>query len=92
MGKKVTKITGRKCPISKKAPMFGHNVSHAQNKTKRRFNVGLSHKNLFFVIDGATRSIRVRISHHAYRTIDKMRNTVGEQEAYNYVITQLKSA
>jgi large subunit ribosomal protein L28 len=89
---KVRKITGRKCPVSKKSPMFGHKVSHAQNKTKRKFNVGLYSKTLHFVVNGNNHKIRVRISHHAYRTIDKIRNTEGEQQAYEFVLQQLKAA
>jgi large subunit ribosomal protein L28 len=51
----------RKCAISGKGPMFGNNVSHANNKTKRRFNVNLRTVRVTLP-DGTRRKIRVAAS------------------------------
>jgi large subunit ribosomal protein L28 len=51
----------RKCAISGKGPMFGNNVSHANNKTKRRFNVNLRTVRVTLP-DGTKRKIRVAAS------------------------------
>lgn len=76
----------KKCPISKKGPMSGNTVSHAQNKGKRRFNVGLAVHNLYFVLaDGMVKKLKVRISNHALRTIDKIRNTEGDIAAFEFI-------
>ena len=34
----------RVCDVTGKKPMFGNNVSHAHNKTRRRFNINLQKK------------------------------------------------
>ena len=34
----------RHCDVTGKRPMFGNNVSHAHNKTRRRFNINLQKK------------------------------------------------
>lgn len=48
----------RVCDICGKKPMIGNNVSHANNKTKRRWNVNL--RNVRAVLDsGSTKKIRV---------------------------------
>ncbi len=75
----------KKCPVSKKSPMFGHKVSHAQNKTKRRFEVSLQWRNMFFVFEDVSKSARLRISQHAYRTINKIRNTDGDKAAFEFL-------
>jgi large subunit ribosomal protein L28 len=75
----------RKCKVMKKGPMVGNNVSHANNKTKRRFELAIQWRRLFFVIDGVTRQFRVRISQHACRTIDKIRNTEGDDIALAFL-------
>ena len=49
--------------------MVGNNVSHAMNKTKRKFNVNLTTKR--FYIPEEDRWIRLRVSASAIRTIDK---------------------
>ena len=51
----------RKCAISGKGPMFGNNVSHANNKTKSRFNVNLRTVRVTLP-DGTRRKIRVAAS------------------------------
>ncbi len=49
--------------------MSGHNVSHANNKTKRRFLPNLQHRK--FWIESENRWISLRLSNAALRTIDK---------------------
>ena len=51
----------RVCKVTGKRPMSGNNVSHANNKTKRRFWV-----------ESENRWVRLRISNAALRTIDKV--------------------
>lgn len=49
--------------------MSGHNVSHANNKTKRRFLPNLQHRR--FWVESENRWISLRLSNAALRTIDK---------------------
>jgi large subunit ribosomal protein L28 len=58
------------CQITGKKPMIGHNVSHANNKTKRRFLPNL-HIHRFWV-DSEKRWVKLRISSNGLRTIDKL--------------------
>ncbi len=59
----------RVCPLTLKRPMSGHNVSHANNKTKRRFLPNLqTHR---FWIESQKRFIKLRLSTKAMRYIDK---------------------
>jgi large subunit ribosomal protein L28 len=58
----------RVCELSGKGPMSGHNVSHANNKTKRRFLPNLNEVTLISDILG--QSYKLRISAHALRTVD----------------------
>ncbi len=59
----------RVCIITKKKPLTGNNVSHANNRTKRRFLPNLQWKK--FWIPEQKRWIRLRVSTHAIKTIDK---------------------
>ena len=59
----------RVCKVTGKRPMSGHNVSHANNKTKRRFLPNL-HTHRFWVAS-EKRWVRLRISAKAMRIIDK---------------------
>lgn len=59
----------RVCEVTGKKPMSGHNVSHANNKTKRRFLPNLQHRK--FWIESENRWISLRLSNAALRTIDK---------------------
>ncbi len=59
----------RVCQITGKKPMVGNNVSHANNKTKRRFLPNLQYRR--FWIESESRWIRLRITNAALRTIDK---------------------
>jgi large subunit ribosomal protein L28 len=58
----------RVCELTGKGPMSGHNVSHANNKTKRRFLPNLNEVTL--ISDSLGRSYRLRISAAALRSVD----------------------
>ena len=58
------------CQVTGKRPMSGHNVSHANNRTKRRFLPNL-HSRRFWVA-GEHRWVRLRVSQQGLRTIDKL--------------------
>jgi len=58
----------RKCEITGKGPMVGYNVSHAHNKTKRRFLPNLRTVRITLE-DGTTK--KIRISAKALRTLKK---------------------
>ncbi|KEI34970.1 MULTISPECIES: 50S ribosomal protein L28 [Allofrancisella] len=57
------------CIITGKKPITGNNVSHAQNKTKRRFLPNL-HTHRFWV-ESENRYIKLRVSSKGMRIIDK---------------------
>ena len=59
----------RVCEITGKKPMSGHNVSHANNKTKRRFLPNLQRRR--FWIESESRWISLRLTNVALRIIDK---------------------
>ncbi|HWT54078.1 MAG TPA: 50S ribosomal protein L28 [Rhodocyclaceae bacterium] len=59
----------RVCQVTGKAPMVGNNVSHANNKTKRRFLPNLQSRR--FWIEAENRWVRLRVSTAGLRTIDK---------------------
>ena len=59
----------RVCDITGKKPMFGNNVSHAKNKTKRRFNINLQRKK--FWLPDENRYVTLRISTSGMKIIDK---------------------
>ncbi len=59
----------RICQVTGKTPMVGHNVSHANNKTKRRFLPNLQQRR--FWVESENRWVTVRLSNAALRTIDK---------------------
>ncbi|HKJ93385.1 MAG TPA: 50S ribosomal protein L28 [Longimicrobiales bacterium] len=48
----------RECYVCGKKPQFGNNVSHANNKTKRRWNPNLQHVRIL-AEDGTTKRVRV---------------------------------
>lgn len=58
----------RRCEISGKTVMTGNNVSHANNKTRRRFLPNLQEKNL--TSDALGQEIRLRLTTAALRTIE----------------------
>ena len=59
----------RVCEVTGKGPMVGNNVSHANNKTKRRFLPNLHYRRFF--IEAENRWVRLRVSNAALRLIDK---------------------
>ena len=59
----------RVCQVTGKKPMVGNNVSHANNKTKRRFLPNLQSRR--FWVESENRWVRLRVSTNALRTIDK---------------------
>jgi large subunit ribosomal protein L28 len=59
----------RRCALTGKRPQVGYSVSHANNKTKRRQLPNLQSKRIF--VDELNRFVRIRLSAHALRTIDK---------------------
>ena len=59
----------RVCQVTGKAPMVGNHVSHANNKTKRRYLPNL-HSRRFWV-ESENRWVRLRVSSAALRLIDK---------------------
>ena len=58
----------RKCELTGKIPLKGHNVSHANNKTKRKFLPNL--KKVTFKSDVLKRNIRLNVSNAALKTVD----------------------
>ena len=59
----------RVCQVTGKRPMTGHNVSHANNKTKRRFLPNLQYRR--FWLEDEKRWVRLRITNAALRIIDR---------------------
>ena len=57
------------CQVTGKRPQSGNNVSHAHNKTRRRFLPNLQSKR--FWIESEKRYVRLRVSHKGLRIIDK---------------------
>lgn len=60
----------RVCQVTGKAPMVGHQVSHANNKTKRRFMPNLQYRR--FWVEGENRWVRLRLTTAGLRTVDKI--------------------
>jgi len=59
----------RVCQVTGKKPMAGNNVSHANNRTKRRFLPNLQYRK--FWVESENRWVKLRITNAALRTIDK---------------------
>ena len=60
----------RLCQVTGKAPMVGHTVSHANNKTKRRFMPNLQYRR--FWVESENRWVRLRLTTAGLRTVDKV--------------------
>ena len=58
----------RICELTGKRPLKGHKVSHANNKTKRRFLPGI--KKVTFKSDLLKKNINLNVSNSALRTVD----------------------
>ena len=59
----------RVCQVTGKAPMVGNKVSHADNRTKRRFLPNLHYRR--FWVESENRFVRLRVSNAGLRLIDK---------------------
>ena len=59
----------RVCQVTGKAPMVGNKVSHANNRTKRRFLPNLQYRR--FWVESENRFVRLRVSNAGLRVIDK---------------------
>jgi large subunit ribosomal protein L28 len=60
----------RVCEVTGKKPMSGHNVSHAKNRTKRRFLPNL-HKHRFWV-PSLNKFVTLKVSSKGIKIIDKL--------------------
>ena len=68
----------RRCALTGKGVLVGNNVSHANNRTKRRFLPNLQRRRLFSETLGE--SIRLRISANALRTVERQGGLDGLEE------------
>ena len=59
----------KKCELTGKIPLKGHNVSHANNKTKRKFLPNL--KKVYFKSQILKRNLRLTVSNAGVRSVDK---------------------
>jgi len=59
----------RVCQVTGKGPVTGYNISHANNKTRRRFLPNLQHHR--FWVESEKRFVRLRVSAKGMRIIDK---------------------
>jgi large subunit ribosomal protein L28 len=59
----------RRCELTGKKPMFGHNVSHSNRRTNRRFDPNLQRVTLFS--EALLRRVALRVSTRALRTVQK---------------------
>ncbi|MCL2013277.1 MAG: 50S ribosomal protein L28 [Cystobacterineae bacterium] len=71
----------RVCQVTGKRPLVGNNVSHANNKTKRRLLPNLQYRR--FWVPSLSRWIRLRISAHGLRVINR--------RGIDAVVAQLKA-
>ena len=60
----------RVCQVTGKAPMVGHTVSHANNKTKRRFMPNLQYRR--FWVESENRWVRLRLTTAGVRMVDQV--------------------
>ena len=60
----------RTCQVTGKRPTVGNNVSHANNKTRRRFLPNLHKKRIW--VPSEQRYVTLRVSARGLRTIDKI--------------------
>jgi large subunit ribosomal protein L28 len=69
----------RVCELTGKKAMFGNNVSHAMNKTRRRFNVNLIKKR--FYLPEEDKWITLKVAASSLKTINKKGITAVVKEA-----------
>ena len=76
----------RVCDVTGKKPMFGNNVSHANNKSRRRFNVNLQKKRFWLPDENCF--VTLRVSTKGMRIIDKkgIRKVINELKAQGKTI------
>lgn len=60
----------RVCQVTGKGPISGNNVSHANNKTRRRYLPNLHNRRLW--VESEQRWVSLRVSSHGLRIIDKV--------------------
>jgi large subunit ribosomal protein L28 len=60
----------RVCQVTGKRPITGNNVSHANNKTRRRFLPNIQHRR--FWVEEENRFVSLKVSARGIRTIDKL--------------------
>ena len=58
----------KKCELTGKSPLKGHNVSHSNNKTKRKFLPNL--KKVIFKSDILKKNVKLNVTNAAVRTVD----------------------
>ena len=58
----------KKCELTAKRPLKGHNVSHANNKTKKRFLPNI--RKIIFRSDILKKNIKLNVSNAALKTVD----------------------
>ena len=59
----------RVCQVTGKGPVTGNNISHANNKTKRRYLPNLQYRK--FWVEGENRWVKMRLTNAGLRLIDK---------------------
>ena len=71
----------RICDVTGRKPMFGNNVSHAHNKSRRRFDINLQKKR-FWLAD-ENRRITLNVTTQGLRLIDKIgiRKVINKMKA-----------
>ena len=71
----------RVCDVTGRKPMYGNNVSHAHNKSRRRFDINLQKKR--FWLPDEKRWVTLRVSTQGLRLIDKIgiRKVVNRMKA-----------
>lgn len=58
----------RRCAVTGKGVQTGNNVSHANNKTRRRFLPNV--REVVFISDSLGRSVRLKVSAHGLRSVE----------------------
>ena len=72
----------KRCELTGISPLKGHNVSHAKNKTKRRFLPNL--KKVTFRSDILKKNVKLNVANAALRTVDFKGSLCGFCNWYNF--------
>jgi large subunit ribosomal protein L28 len=67
--RKCEELMSRKCELTGKRAMSGNNVSHAKNRTKRRFKPNL--QNITFVSEALGQKFQLKVAVSTIRTVEK---------------------